>query len=209
MSQPKQLPPFPNSYATKKVADSDAKPCTICYKPATTVLLNDNKMDFFYTCDLHLQDEHFATPLPNEEHAELVKSREELEKNLTDLKTKMDAVKPYIWNKLMMDYIPGMSTDTKTLTNDKDDKKDSEKSANKSNNEKFKEYETEIRDKTIKLSETNIKISQFKFKAYKLNQDVYRGRIQNYIKAKMNQARTQKIQLDPTFFPTVPSNKLE
>ncbi|KAK6453797.1 VPS4-associated protein 1 [Scheffersomyces xylosifermentans] len=209
MSQQKQAPPFENIYSNKKVAEADAKPCLICYKPATTVLLSENKVDFFYTCVLHLQDEHFASALPNEAYNELLKTRDELEKNLEDLKKQMDAVKPYIWNKLMYEYIPGMGqTDKKK--DDKDDKGDKKNSeSHKSNNEKFKELEQETREKTIKLSEVKIQIAQFRFTSYKLHQDVYRSRLQNYIKIKFNRARNQKIQSDPSFFPSAPTNKLE
>lgn len=38
-------PPFPNVYTHRKVADTSSKPCDICYKTSTSVLVvPDNKV---------------------------------------------------------------------------------------------------------------------------------------------------------------------
>ena len=38
-------PPFPNVYTHRKVADTSSKPCDICYKASTSVLVvPDNKV---------------------------------------------------------------------------------------------------------------------------------------------------------------------
>jgi len=39
------------------------KACYICYKPTTTVLATINTTDFIYTCDTHLTDPGFASPV--------------------------------------------------------------------------------------------------------------------------------------------------
>lgn len=39
------------------------KACYICYKPTTTVLATINTTDFIYTCDTHLTDSGFASPV--------------------------------------------------------------------------------------------------------------------------------------------------
>jgi len=39
------------------------KACYVCYKPTTTVLATINTTDFLYTCDTHLTDTGFASPV--------------------------------------------------------------------------------------------------------------------------------------------------
>ncbi|THV05426.1 DUF1742-domain-containing protein [Dendrothele bispora CBS 962.96] len=52
---------FTNLYY--KRATGTAKPCYICFKPTTTVLATINTVDFLYTCDTHLSDRGFASPV--------------------------------------------------------------------------------------------------------------------------------------------------
>ncbi|KAG6038822.1 hypothetical protein E4U41_003608, partial [Claviceps citrina] len=58
--------PFPNLYTHRKVADTAAKACDVCYKPSSSVLITADKKvmgaDFFYVCPAHLQDTYFCTP---------------------------------------------------------------------------------------------------------------------------------------------------
>ena len=87
MSKPQQqqVPPFPNKYQVRLVASSDSKPCIICYKPATTVLLAEGNGDFFYTCQQHLKDEQFANSIHPQEYTDLVNSQKELITKKTQL----------------------------------------------------------------------------------------------------------------------------
>ncbi|KDQ64901.1 hypothetical protein JAAARDRAFT_118413 [Jaapia argillacea MUCL 33604] len=39
------------------------KACWVCYKPTTTVLATINTTDFIYSCDGHLKDPGFASPI--------------------------------------------------------------------------------------------------------------------------------------------------
>ncbi|GME81133.1 unnamed protein product [[Candida] boidinii] len=64
------VPPFPNVYKGRTVSESDAKSCSICYKPTTKCLvsckyLNENAgkniIDFFYICEIHLKDRKFCS----------------------------------------------------------------------------------------------------------------------------------------------------
>ncbi|EEB05751.1 fungal protein [Schizosaccharomyces japonicus yFS275] len=51
-----------NSYTVRQVAVSNQKACFICYRPSSTVLVEEAKRDFFYVCRSHLRDPGFATP---------------------------------------------------------------------------------------------------------------------------------------------------
>lgn len=52
---------FANTYHHRLVAPSASKPCFICYKPSTSVLITPDSRDFFYTCAGHLDDKGFCT----------------------------------------------------------------------------------------------------------------------------------------------------
>ncbi|KAK9896927.1 hypothetical protein P389DRAFT_51242 [Cystobasidium minutum MCA 4210] len=63
-------PPFDNRY--KKSHVKTDKDCWTCRKTTKTCLLTDNYAsggDFLYTCDRHLQDRNFATPLQTDTDA--------------------------------------------------------------------------------------------------------------------------------------------
>lgn len=95
---------LPNVWHLRRVADSSAKACYICYKPSTSVLITpDNKVrvpyisahciypsgvlsragfsdlcmqDFFYVCPAHLKDRGFCSPIVDSEK-EAAKKKEE------------------------------------------------------------------------------------------------------------------------------------
>jgi hypothetical protein len=67
---------FPNIWHHRKVAESAAKGCDICYKPSTSVLITPEKQDFFYVCAIHLKDVKFATPIVDEEAIAARKKKE-------------------------------------------------------------------------------------------------------------------------------------
>ncbi|CAI2166277.1 14565_t:CDS:2 [Funneliformis geosporum] len=51
---------------THRIATAD-KSCFICNKFTTSVLRTDNGLDWFYTCESHLSDRGFASPVPEPE----------------------------------------------------------------------------------------------------------------------------------------------
>jgi len=52
---------FENQYY--KRTTGTPKACYVCYKPTTTVLATINTTDFIYTCDMHLTDPGFSSPV--------------------------------------------------------------------------------------------------------------------------------------------------
>lgn len=94
---------FANKYRQRLVSDTDKRGCFICYKPSTTVLVNEvPSADFFYICAPHLKDKGFAkelassptgiTPLENPPAPQLP-PKPDLSKEIADLKKEWDAVK--------------------------------------------------------------------------------------------------------------------
>ncbi|PCD34836.1 hypothetical protein AU210_007431 [Fusarium oxysporum f. sp. radicis-cucumerinum] len=54
---------FPNIYTLRKVAETAAKACDICYKSSTSVLITPDQKDFFFVCP----DKEDKSPPPEEE----------------------------------------------------------------------------------------------------------------------------------------------
>ncbi|SCU87725.1 LAMI_0D07228g1_1 [Lachancea mirantina] len=58
-----------NEYIQRKVASKDAQCCIICSLPTTCVLFQNQGMDWFYCCELHLKDNpQFAKPIHTQEY---------------------------------------------------------------------------------------------------------------------------------------------
>ncbi|KAF4339315.1 AAA-ATPase vps4-associated 1 domain protein [Fusarium beomiforme] len=67
---------FPNLYTHRKVAETAAKACDICYKSSTSVLITPDQKDFFFVCPVHLKDRYFCTPKIDEEAAKKKREKE-------------------------------------------------------------------------------------------------------------------------------------
>ena len=96
---------FPNIYTHRKVADTASKPCDICFKPSTSVLVvPENKVrlfpkhfdvvanvkkDFFFVCPGHLKDKGFCTPIIDEA-AIAAKKKKEMEDEVERVKKEFE-----------------------------------------------------------------------------------------------------------------------
>ncbi|TQS34856.1 hypothetical protein Golomagni_04746 [Golovinomyces magnicellulatus] len=83
---------FPNLYTHRQVAGTAAKPCEICSKPSTSVLLASGNKDFFYVCSIHLKDKGFCRPSQNE-NSVTAQNNQELNDEILRLKLKYDEKK--------------------------------------------------------------------------------------------------------------------
>ncbi|KAK5082862.1 hypothetical protein LTR05_006743 [Lithohypha guttulata] len=73
-------PSFPNEYNLRTVAETASKPCFVCHKASTKVLITADNKDFFYTCPSHLLDRGFASPIIDEKAEAEKKKQEQLAK---------------------------------------------------------------------------------------------------------------------------------
>lgn len=72
-----------NEYVKRKVGPRDSQPCTICSKLTATVLFNSSAHDWFYCCDLHLQDNpQFVTPIYPKEYSNALEKLKVLKQQL-------------------------------------------------------------------------------------------------------------------------------
>ncbi|KAI1086994.1 DUF1742-domain-containing protein [Rostrohypoxylon terebratum] len=76
---------FPNIWNHRKVADTSAKACEVCFKPSTSVLVTPESKDFFYVCPSHLKDRGFCSPIIDQE-AIAAKKKKEMEDELERVK---------------------------------------------------------------------------------------------------------------------------
>ena len=80
-----------NLWHHRKVADTAAKACMICFKPSSSVLITPDNKDFFYICPSHLKDRNFAVPTEDElKAAEERKKKEEMEKEIEKIKAEYE-----------------------------------------------------------------------------------------------------------------------
>lgn len=174
--------PFSNEYNIRKVAESESKACYICYKPSETVLLSENKVDFFYICPSHLLDSLFAECVKNDVYIGLVKQRDDLNVQLEVKRKLADLLKPYIWSKL------------------------------KGGENKEYDAAVEVVLKLVKEQEVAEKsVSDYVFKKYTLHKDVYKIRLHNLIRARNDKKRQEMLKAkldDPGFFPSAPRGGL-
>ncbi|KAL8701148.1 MAG: hypothetical protein Q9201_005064 [Fulgogasparrea decipioides] len=75
-----------NTWHLRRVAEATAKPCDICYKPTTSVLITPDQKDHFYICPGHLKDRGFCSPIVDEAEIAAKKKKEELEREIELIK---------------------------------------------------------------------------------------------------------------------------
>ncbi|CAG7564727.1 unnamed protein product [Fusarium equiseti] len=173
---------FPNLYTHRKVADSAAKACDICYKSSTSVLITPDKKDFFFVCPVHLKDKYFATPKIDEEAA-----KQKREKELAEEK-----------ERVMKEYEEKQKKKKeKEAKKDKDDKEKDDKDKGKDKDKDEKKDE----DK----KEENSPAPEEEPRVFELKTAFYQQRLlkkRQAEAAKQDRERASK----PGYFPSVPSD---
>lgn len=205
-------PPFPNEYRCRQVADADLRPCSICFKPTSTVLLASNKADHFYVCPLHLKDKSFASPIIPDNYTQLLTDKTRLEGEVHQANNLADANRPYSWNKLMSNIGWNESQTGNPKDGAGDSLKDSEteKTEAKKKNT-YEQYVAQANELKKKLADVNSAISAFQFKQFVLVKDVYRMRINNTLQAK-NRVRKVQAPVQESLniaFPSVPKSDIK
>ncbi|PLN78879.1 VPS4-associated protein 1 [Aspergillus taichungensis] len=192
---------LPNIYHLRRVADTAAKACSICYKPSSCVLITPDNKDYFYVCATHLKDRHFCTPIVDTEGAAAKKKKEEEEA----LQSEIEAVKREYEERQRMKK-------NKNKSNDEEGKKDEDgdEGKDKDGNKKGKGKE-EDGDGKKSEKERDDKIDSLKKSAssnepriFALHKTFYQMRLDRIRNAETARRNLQRMQ-DPSFFPSVPS----
>ncbi|MCJ1452681.1 hypothetical protein MMC28_003024 [Mycoblastus sanguinarius] len=75
-----------NVWHLRRVAEASSKPCDICYKPTSSVLITPDNKDYFYVCPGHLKDRGFASPIIDEAEAAAKKKKDEMDREIELIK---------------------------------------------------------------------------------------------------------------------------
>ncbi|UKZ78562.1 hypothetical protein TrVFT333_006308 [Trichoderma virens FT-333] len=183
--------PFPNLYTHRKVAESAAKACDICYKPSSSVLITPDKKDFFYVCPVHLKDRNFATPKIDED---AIKAKRE--KELAEEK-----------DKLMKEYQEKQrKKKEKEKEKDKDkDKKDGDKDGDKDKDkDKDKEKKESKDEPEANKDGTETPKEEDEPRVFELKSAFYQQRLQRKRQAEAAK-RDRERASQPNYFPSVPT----
>ncbi|RFU81680.1 aaa-atpase vps4-associated 1 domain-containing [Trichoderma arundinaceum] len=185
--------PFPNIYTHRKVADSAAKACDICYKPSSSVLITPDKKDFFYICPVHLKDRYFCTPKVDED---AVKAKRE--KELAEEKDKL--MKEYEEKQRKKKEKEKEKEKEKDKEKDKDKDKDGGKDKDKDKEKKDSKDEDEEKkddgDETPKEEDEP--------RVFELKSSFYQQRLQRKRQAEAAK-RDRERASQPNYFPSVPT----
>ncbi|KAK9462348.1 VPS4-associated protein 1 [Lipomyces oligophaga] len=189
--------PFKNIYHARHVAESSQKPCTICYKPTSVVLVSeDGKNDFFYTCQAHLLDKGFAVAVADaagdaarkrqvELVAEIEKVKKDWEKRSKQKKSEREAEKK------------------KRKEDDKGEKSESEYEAQKTLDKRDKAEHKEQLSKLEQQMQEAKETAEKPARIYTLNKDMFMIRVNNW-KNIQRAKRTAELLRKPGGLPSVP-----
>ncbi|KAH0191216.1 hypothetical protein KCU99_g359, partial [Aureobasidium melanogenum] len=184
-----------NTWYHRRVAETAAKGCMICYKPSASVLITPDSKDFFYVCPSHLKDRNFA--IPTDDEAKAIADR----KKKDELDREIEAVKKEYDEKMKK------KQQKKDKANDKDkDKKDKEK--DKENNDKDeKERDDKIKaltDKADASSSTSKPGVDDGPRVFQLQKHFYNTRLEKMRNAEAAKRNRERLR-NPSLFPSVPT----
>ncbi|KAK4674970.1 hypothetical protein QC764_502390 [Podospora pseudoanserina] len=173
---------FSNEYTHRKVAETSAKSCEICYKPSSSVLITSDNKDWFYVCPSHLKDTGFCTP--KIDHAAIeARKKKELEDEIERVKKEYEEKQK-------------KKTEKAEKKDDKDEKDDSKKTDDK---DKDKAAATKKEETSVSPAEEE-EPRVFELKPTFFQQRLFKKRQAEI--AKRNRERLR----DPNYFPSVPKN---
>ncbi|CAG8176726.1 unnamed protein product [Penicillium nalgiovense] len=215
-----------NVYHVRRVADTSAKACLICYKPSTSVMITPDNKDYFYVCPAHLQDKHFCSPIINTEGQAKRLKEEEMAKEIEKVKKEYEEKQ-----RRKKEREKVSSKDNKDEKDEKakgkDEPKDKDKDASESNANDEKDRDDKVRvfpllwepSKILRmnvLTDSPCQIASIQKdsgketkkddspRIFSLHKNFYQMRIdrlRNIEMAKRNQERLRQ----PSLFPSVPS----
>ncbi|KAI0885393.1 DUF1742-domain-containing protein [Annulohypoxylon maeteangense] len=180
---------FPNIWNHRKVADTSAKACEVCFKPSTSVLITQESKDFFYVCPSHLKDRGFCSPIIDQE-AVAAKKKKEMDEELERAKKEYEEKQ----RKKKEKESKSAKDSDKTKDNDeKDTKKDDKKDDPK----------PDSKDKTD--DKTPPKPEEEEPRVFSLQRTFYQQRLDKKRQIEMAKRNRERLS-NPNFFPSVPKN---
>ncbi|ODQ65603.1 DUF1742-domain-containing protein [Nadsonia fulvescens var. elongata DSM 6958] len=195
---------FKNLYHLRKVAESSAKACFVCYKPSSTVLVaSDGKSDFFYVCQSHLADPSFAQVPDKPAKPPQTVDKEALDKEIEILKKR--------WAEKQTKNDNSNEKDEKETTKDEKEKTKDDKEPSFISKIFNGSAKSDKIDRSASPSNPSTPASDVTVPAkrvFVLNKDIFALRVQTHRSAKRVKQHQQML-AKPNLFPSVPTTKLE
>ncbi|OBT83193.1 hypothetical protein VE02_07725 [Pseudogymnoascus sp. 03VT05] len=174
---------FPNIYTHRKVADTASKPCDICFKPSTSVLVVPENKDFFFVCPGHLKDKGFCTPIIDEA-AVVAKKKKEMEDEVERVKKEFE--------------------EKQKKKKEKEKEKEKEKDKDKKDEDK-KEKGEEKKDDDTKRPDTTSQEPEEEPRVFALQKAFYQKRLDRKRAGEIAKRNRERFQ-NPNLFPSVPKD---
>ncbi|KAL2055543.1 hypothetical protein ABVK25_004351 [Lepraria finkii] len=188
-----------NLWHLRKVSEASAKPCDICFKPTTSVLITPDNKDYFYVCPGHLKDRGFATPIIDEAEAAAKKKKEAMDREIELIKHEYE-------EKMKKQKNKDKDKDKKARDADKGKEKAKDDGSKDDGDDEKAKKEKDDKIKAITNKEPPSVADDIP-RIYALQKVFYQKRLdrkRNAELAKRNQERLK----NPTLFPSVPTGKL-
>ncbi|KAI1186377.1 DUF1742-domain-containing protein [Nemania serpens] len=183
---------LPNIWHHRKVADTSAKGCEICYKPSTSVLITPDKQDFFYVCPAHLKDRGFCSPIIDQEAVAAKKKKKEMEDEVERLKKEYEEKQ--------------RKKKEKEAEKEKDKDKDKEKS--KKDSADGNEQKDEKKEDTTPDEKSKDKVqpdAEEEPRVFALQRAFYQRRLDRKRQVEVAKRNRERMS-NPNFFPSVPKD---
>ncbi|GAP88589.1 putative UPF0589 protein [Rosellinia necatrix] len=194
----------PNIWHHRKVADTSAKGCEICFKPSTSVLITPDNQDFFYVCPTHLTDRGFCSPIIDHDAIAAKKKREmdeEVEKLKREYEEKQRKKKEKEAEKEKEKEKEKGKEKDKEKENDKDKDKDN-KDKTEGKDEKKGDPVSDDKDKSKDRSQPH---ADEEPRVFALQRTFYQRRLDRKRQVEIAKRNRERLN-NPNFFPSVPKD---
>jgi hypothetical protein len=190
-----------NLYHRRLVAESASKPCWICYKPASTVLITPEQDDFFYICPGHLADRKFAIAKDADDVAER-KRKEELEKEIEAVKAEFaEKMRKKLDRRRQKEY-------EKEGEKEAEEEKKDEKKEDEEDEEDEKAKEAKLNELEARKDGTSEKVAKVEGpRIFELQKQFWQMRLRKKRDAEVAKRNMQRLKT-PGAFPSVPAGDL-
>ncbi|KAG7125967.1 UPF0589 protein C32H8.01c like [Verticillium longisporum] len=177
---------FANIYTHRKVADTAAKGCDVCYRSTTSVLVAPENKDFFFVCPSHLKDRNFCAPIIDTAAVE-AKKKKEMDEELERVKK---------------EYEERQRKKKEKQDKEKSEEKDEDKDkSSQTEDKKSTDKKDDVEDKS--KSDAAAEVPEEEPRVFSLQKNFFALRIEKKRQIELAKRNRERI-AQPNFFPSVP-----
>ncbi|KAK4107182.1 DUF1742-domain-containing protein [Canariomyces notabilis] len=188
---------FPNIYTHRKVAETSAKSCDICFKLSSSVLITPDSKDWFYVCPAHLKDPNFCTPKIDQAAIEARKKKE--------LEAEIERVKKEYEEKQKKKKAKAADAAAGENNNTSDDKKVQDGKQSEGDKDKKQEDEKQQAEAQAKAASPSSPVEEEEPRIFELKRTFYQQRLNKKRQVEIAKRNRERMR-DPNFFPSVPKS---